>query len=590
MGTNLSNSTAELIDSLWQHLQTYAPTLHYVTQYRDQWRAFSDIPTVRTVIFGAYDAGKSSLLKRLLVEAQCPVPDWVVISARRETFESREVQAGPIVFVDTPGLGSGNDEHDTISRKTLQLADAYVWVMPPQLVTSGQTDYVALLKGTFFHPQLPPWAVASATVAVVARMDEAGVDPGESPEGFATLVDKKMAELLSMLSKDGIGGAMAGMHCVVADPYQMVGNMPDPDFTMYDIGRSWDGIAALVATLAGLECDKLRLRQQAGLRFVYAVTRELEEAVRTRDSVLQLEAERLDNDTQRYALFRQRLASVTAHSEMDLQRRVEEALRPAGQAELADIPRVVARLEVMLSETIDQWASASCADLQTLAQEFELEIQRHAVKLDIAGLLDSARIQADASQCVSEQPNSFTRNRKRVFGFLPVIRQTIKSLVETDLGMSIQDAQHKLGELEKLTGDALAEAIKKIFKSKEQMEKASSYVRWASTISVVAPLVDQLASVGSDMLEEHLNQQQIEAGISKRKLIQQQLDEQVGVIRAQAQRLYGELSLALDQQLQARWQLCLDGKQQVLEQRQQSYDFLKGLGDLLARNEPLGAA
>lgn len=145
----MSNSTAQLIDQFWQHLQAYVPTTHLVDQYHEQWQQFSGQAAIRTVIFGAYDSGKSSLLKRLLVEAGSPVPDWVTISARRETFESREVVAGPIAFVDSPGLSSGNGEHDIISRKALQLADAYIWVMPPQLVTSGQADFVAFLNGSF---------------------------------------------------------------------------------------------------------------------------------------------------------------------------------------------------------------------------------------------------------------------------------------------------------------------------------------------------------------------------------------------------------------------------------------------------------
>lgn len=581
METSLSNSTAERIDSLWQHLESYTPTSDAVIKYRDQWRAIADVPTVRTVIFGAYDAGKSSLLKRLLVDRGISVPDWVVISARRETFESGEVQAGSITFIDTPGLGSGNDEHDATSRATLQLADAFIWVLPPQLVTSGQSDYVSLLNGTFFHPQLPSSAVAAATIAVISRMDEAGVDPSDSQEGYEKLADKKTMELVSMLSKDKLSASAVGIHCVVADPYQMVGNTPNPDRSMYDLGRSWDGVDALMATLDGLEHDKLRLRQLAGLRFVYAVARELGEAVRAESDMLHLRAERLNSDSQRFELFRQRLANLTSHSDMDLQGRIEEALRPTAQAELVDIPRVMEQLESSLSETIDLWARTSCAALQSLAQEFELEIQQACIRLDMSGLLDNAHFQVDTPKDGSPESSSFSRNRKRIFGFMPVIAQTIKNLAESDLGMSMQDAARKLGELEGLTGDALTEAIKKIFKSKEQMEKASSYVRWTASITVIAPLATQLASVGSDILEEHLNQKQIEVAIEKRKLIQEKLDEQVVVVRERASRLFRELSQNLDQQLLTRWQASVDEKLRLLDQRQQSEDFLKRLQILL---------
>ncbi|MNZ30841.1 Dynamin family protein [compost metagenome] len=586
----MNNSTAQLVDQLWQHLQAYAPTAHIVGQYYDQWQQFSGQTAIRTVIFGAYDAGKSSLLKRLLVEAGCPVPDWVTISARRETFESREVVAGRIAFVDSPGLSSGNDEHDTISRKALQLADAYIWVMPPQLVTSGQADFVAFLSGSFFNSRLPSAAVTAATIAVVSRMDEAGIDPGDSPDGFAALVEKKTAELFSMLDKDRIAGSLAGLHCIVADPYQLVGNTPVADSTLYDIGREWDGIAALRTTLAALEGDQGRLRQLAGLRFVCAVARELEEAVQLQNSTLQLETERLNNDSERYGLFRQRLTSLTDYSKTDLKGRIEEALRSAGRSATSDIQVSTARLEKMLSESIDQWASASTADLQQLAQEFELELQQHAIKVDMSALLAAAQAQDNVSGDSKAQPSSFKQNRKRLFGFVPALTQSIKGLAEIGLGMSLEEAKKKLIELERFEGKALDEAIKKIFKSKEQMEKASRYVSWASAVSVVGPLAGELASFGGDLLEEHMNQQQAAAMIEHRKLIRQKLDEQAENIREQTQQVFSELSSALDEQLQVRLQHCLQARQAVLEQRQQAEAFLQGLNDLLSQVAHLGEA
>lgn len=584
----MNNSTAQLVDQLWEHLQAYAPTAHIVGQYHDQWQQFSGQTAIRTVIFGAYDAGKSSLLKRLLVEAGCPVPDWVTISARRETFESREVVAGPIAFVDSPGLSSGNDEHDTISRKALQLADAYIWVMPPQLVTSGQADFVAFLSGSFFNSRLPSAAVTAATIAVVSRMDEAGIDPGDSPDGFAALVEKKTAELFSMLDKDRIAGSLAGLHCIVADPYQLVGNTPVADSTLYDIGREWDGIAALRATLAALEGDQGRLRQLAGLRFVCAVARELEEAVQLQNSTLQLDTERLNNDSERYGLFRQRLTSLTNYSKTDLKGRIEEALRSAGRSAASDIKVSTARLEKMLSESIDQWASASSANLQGLAQEFEFELQQQAISVDMSALLAAAQTQEDVVGNSKEQPNSLKQYRKRLFGFMPALAKSIKGLAESDLGMSLEEAKKKLLELEKLKGEALKEAIEKIFKSKERMEKASRYVSWVSTINVVGPLVGELVSFGGDLLEDHISQQRAAERIEQRKLIRQMLDEQAENILEQAGQVFSELSRALDEQLQARLEHCLQARQAVLEQQQQAEVFLQGLNDLMSQVARVG--
>jgi len=581
METNLSNSTQHLIDRIWQHLLSYPPTTEVVSKCRDQWLAVAEIPATRLVIFGAYDAGKSSLLKRLLVDSGSHVPEWIVISARRETFERGEALSGSIAFIDTPGLGSGNTEHDEITRETLNLADAYIWVMPPQLVTSGQSDYISLLSGRFFHPKLPAKAIRGVTVAVVSRMDEAGVDPGDSPEGYAAQIKKKLQEVADMLSKHGLDNNVTAVHCVVADPYQMVGNMSDPDKSMYDIGRAWDGISALETTLHGLDKDKPRLRELSGLRYVYSVASELKDAVLAQVDTLKLQAARFENDSQRYALFRQRLQNQEAHAEMDLSGRIEEVLRPVAQANLEEIDSVLEQLETTLSETIGEWAIDSTSTLQKLAQEIELEIRESSSRLDIGSLLSKEEIAADASDKGGAEPSSFSRNSKRLFGFFPVLGASVKKFAESDIGMTIEEARVKLRELDGLTGDELKEAITKIFKSKEAMEKASNYVRWTSAASALAPLFLETASIGADLLQEHLSKQQIEAGIQKRESLQRQIDEKITDIREKALRLYTDPSRALDEQLLTRQKECIEGKDEVLDKCLQAETFIAGLCGLL---------
>lgn len=344
----MSEYTMRIVESVWAYLETFPATAQKVQEHRSQWTAFAERDPVRVTIFGAYDAGKSSLLKRLLVEACIPVPPWLTISARRETFEASEVGAGGLTFVDTPGLKGGNDGHDDISRKVLQLSDAYLWVMPPQLVTSGQADFLGFLKGEFFHEKLPHEAVVGATIAVIARIDEAGVDPADSPDGFRALVAKKTAELHGMLRKAGLESGFACLFCVAADPYQSVGNLPDPESGLYDLGRDWDGIGALWAALDRLAAARPRLRALAGLRFVAAVARELEGELRAQWAVLDLQAEQFSREQARYGLFRKRLSVLVSRTEKDLQRRVEEALLSVTRINAEDAGKVVERLALQL--------------------------------------------------------------------------------------------------------------------------------------------------------------------------------------------------------------------------------------------------
>jgi putative ribosome biogenesis GTPase RsgA len=54
--------------------------------------------------FGAFDCGKSSLLRRLLVDDDIAVPDWLTISARHETFAASDIRYRGAILRDTPGV------------------------------------------------------------------------------------------------------------------------------------------------------------------------------------------------------------------------------------------------------------------------------------------------------------------------------------------------------------------------------------------------------------------------------------------------------------------------------------------------------
>ena len=117
------------IGQAWATLETIPGASSAVAQERLRWDEFHALDTLEVVLFGAYDAGKSSLLKRLLVDWGSPVPEWLTVSGRRETFESKRVEVTGLGLTDTPGLSSGNGEHDDLTLGAMRIADAYLWVM-----------------------------------------------------------------------------------------------------------------------------------------------------------------------------------------------------------------------------------------------------------------------------------------------------------------------------------------------------------------------------------------------------------------------------------------------------------------------------
>jgi len=306
------------IGQAWTALESIPGASEAVAWERLRWEEFHSLDTLEVVVFGAYDAGKSSLLKRLLVDWHTPVPEWLTISGRRETFESKRVGAQGLGLTDTPGLGSGNGEHDDLTLGAMRLADAYLWVLPPQLVTTGKEHLLEILFGDV--------GIAEATVAVVARMDEAGVDPSDDVDGFTGLCSKKKKELSALVAAASSAKQLRSIHCVVADPYQMVGNTPNPEPETYDIGRGWDGVEGLAAEVLALREQHGELRPQAGARFLRLLLSDVrDELVRLAED-LSLSKEGMDNEVDRHGLYEQRLDAMERQSRAELHRRIEDAL------------------------------------------------------------------------------------------------------------------------------------------------------------------------------------------------------------------------------------------------------------------------
>ena len=64
-----------------------------------------------------WNAGKSTLLKRLLVELGHAVPDWVTVAAAPETnFVGEVALDDDLVLLDTPGISDGMSLHEAKSQ------------------------------------------------------------------------------------------------------------------------------------------------------------------------------------------------------------------------------------------------------------------------------------------------------------------------------------------------------------------------------------------------------------------------------------------------------------------------------------------
>src|SRR4051812_35538444 len=229
---------------------------------RTRWREHAERTTVEVTLFGPYDSGKSSLLKRLLHEDDRPIPQWLTISARRETWDTNEVAAHGLTFTDTPGIAAGDEDHERTATEPIPLTDAMLVVVPPQLLTGEKDLILPVVNGRFFAPDRG-WRFPSGALAfAITRLDEGGIDPGESPEAFRSFAEGKAAELRELLARDG--ATEVPVHCVVADPYGLVGNDEGEYLPLGDV----DGVGGLLHALRGLLPRTDELRSAARVRYL----------------------------------------------------------------------------------------------------------------------------------------------------------------------------------------------------------------------------------------------------------------------------------------------------------------------------------
>ncbi|MFF4393870.1 GTPase domain-containing protein [Streptomyces sp. NPDC001552] len=230
------------------------------------WEEHADRASVVVAVHGPYDAGKSTLVKRLLVEEGTPVPQWLTVSGRKETTTACAAESRGIAYVDTPGTAGGNTEHDRQAADAVTRTDALMLVITPQLLADDAQWIRSFATGAFYSTGGRALFHPGALLLVIAQSDTAGVDPQDSPEGFRSLCDRKRAELDGMLDL-GDQDVRPRVHIVSADPYAQVGADPQPSSSDYADAADWDGLAGLRADLAALGGRLDGLREAARIRY-----------------------------------------------------------------------------------------------------------------------------------------------------------------------------------------------------------------------------------------------------------------------------------------------------------------------------------
>ena len=355
------------------------------TALREQWQDHAAQDKVVVTLFGPYDTGKSTLLKRLLVDEACAVPDWLTISARRETFEQNEVECLGLIFRDTPGIAGGNSLHEDETAAALLHTDVIAVVLPPQLLTGnekGIAGLTSILDGSRFHCDQASAYAAGTQVVAMARMDEAGADPMNNLSGYEALVTRKRDELNRMLTARKVEVSCLVLHAIVADPSGLLGNAMPSGREEYDAGRQWDGIGALVGMLRSLIARKAELRLYSERRFLCAQlgTARLSRDAAVRDAELAHQASQ--NDADERALHSSRLQALLGAARADLNRRVEEEVTAASRRGDSEWEAVRTIFHERVTASLERWWVAQDAAVNALAAEINTEVEQRRARPD----------------------------------------------------------------------------------------------------------------------------------------------------------------------------------------------------------------
>jgi|GEM_PF-3028506 len=343
-----------------------------------------DRPVV--AIYGAYDAGKSTLVKRLLVEAHQPVPSWLTISARPETFEANDVEAFGCVLRDTPGIAGSNTRHQNVADRALLDADVTMLVMPPQLLTGNRDHVLARITGSAYRPA--GLFTPESWMFVITKLDE-GEDPSENLPAYYKRLELKRAEWSKLLDSNGLPTDAVPLFAISADPYGEVGNDPSPAADSYTAGCSaWDGVADLVSALRALPNRLPHVRRWARLRRACMLLRDaLAEAEHSHARADQFAAEARSRKHTWLARFGEQHNELVEVGRGVLSRDIEEELNSFFTRRSNDNEELRAKIEALCNN----WLASQLATLAKLAQDSDARLPPlDAVSITVAPLSKEA--------------------------------------------------------------------------------------------------------------------------------------------------------------------------------------------------------
>lgn len=338
------------------------------------WAEHAARDKVEVTFLGPYSSGKSTLLRRLVVDGGVEVPEWLTVSARRETFELNAVDVGDLTFTDAPGFAAGNDLHDELARDALALSDAFLLVVPPQLLTTNRELVGSIVSGGYFFGE-PRAGGDRSIIAVIAQADSMGIDPDDDVQGMLRLGQRKRSELTAQL-EDASGVSMPDLRvfCVAADPYEEQARQAQPRRSAFDSFRGWDGVDALTDALTDLSAHGDELRRAAQVRYFSGVGRAVASQAETVIDELQASAEELRARLTAFSQLKIRVDGVVDAAKADLQAILVNLAGTLSEELGGDESESRSQIDERMASAIDKWAQRWDGEIDLVLGEAKVQV------------------------------------------------------------------------------------------------------------------------------------------------------------------------------------------------------------------------
>jgi predicted GTPase len=370
--------------------------------FADVLTALAELPSKPSLaVVGDFSAGKSSFIKRLLVELTGSSPKSLAIRADPTTSTVARYELPRFDLIDTPGFQSGRHQHDVRALAGADQSTLVIALFQVNLLIGDTAELQGLISGT--ETTVGHWP---RVLVLINRCDEIGVDPDHAVGEYFNRVDRKKIELQSALRSREIEVDDTNIHAVASDPFGVVGAQWPVARDDYEPHRSWDGVSALVDALQSVADDALAHAQRVADfdRSRSCLLAARLEAQRQVDG-LQLDADKRQSVIQALELCLKDADYLSESLEHTLQ---EKMRRHAARA--IERVRVVPRGEPKkLEQAISSWAGeeaelevgrfmeSACEQINEWTTKYQSEIGREFQSAGIADATNLFGIEIDAT-------------------------------------------------------------------------------------------------------------------------------------------------------------------------------------------------